>query len=707
MIGTGLMVFLSVAGILFFFDFQQTRIHKMFATENAAEIGNQVGKAIENEINKRLVTVNAIAAFRKTQGTPTQAKFEAFAKQVENGDEAILSLQLAPDGVVKFLTNPARNSKALGHDILADPVRWAKARQSIRTGNFLIDGPLELLQGGQGLIARQPLYDVTAEGQQSFWGFATIVLDFAAVTNLFSAQNEQALYRYALREEFHNAFGNVFWGDADIFDQNPHLTTIVLATGSWQLATLPVSGWPTGWPHARSYRFISILVAGLLMFSSIMALRRPQYLRIAVQKATADLTETEQKLREAHRMAKIGSWSLFAEGKVEFSQESLGLLGLGTGCTSSDIATFYTTIHPEDRDLVRMKYRSAVAKAESFECTFRVNKSEGTIIVINLRAQFHEGHLGKNRIMSGTIQDITAQSLNEERLRRAQKMEAIGQLTGGVAHDFNNLLAVIQGNAELLELELDQDLVLVGEIKKATRRGAELTHRLLAYARQQPLSPEPTDLAELIKGMKNMLSQTLGEHIHVDLEFSEDLWAAKVDAGQIEDALLSLALNARDAMPRGGDLSIVCSNTIINNQIEPIDPDLIDGEYVVISVSDTGTGMAKNVRLRAFEPFFTTKEVGKGSGLGLSKVCGFARQSGGAVAIQSSINKGTTVHIYLPRGIPKDTGQTHTTASFDIPHGVGERVPSVEDNPVGMNVLSRKLVGLNDRMSDVSAYGSK
>ncbi|MGB7949146.1 MAG: PAS domain S-box protein, partial [Candidatus Binatia bacterium] len=249
-------------------------------------------------------------------------------------------------------------------------------------------------------------------------------------------------------------------------------------------------------------------------------------------------------------------------------------------------------------------------------------------------------------------EDITDRKATEQRLRQAQKMEVVGQLTGGIAHDFNNLLAIILGNLQLLEenQNLDQESRdLVSDAVWSAERAAELTHRLLAFARRQRLTPEVTDLNHVVGEMTVLLRRTMGDAISIREELAPGLWTAMVDRGQLENALLNLVVNARDAMPRGGVLTIVTGNAPLRGEVSGEAPELAPGDYVMLAVRDTGTGMPPDVVSRIFEPFFTTKEFGKGSGLGLSMVYGWVRQSGGHVLVNSEVDHGTMIRLYLPR----------------------------------------------------------
>ena len=271
----------------------------------------------------------------------------------------------------------------------------------------------------------------------------------------------------------------------------------------------------------------------------------------------------------------------------------------------------------------------------------------------------------------------------EEALRQSQKMEAIGQLTGGIAHDFNNLLTIILGNLENLEHRLPAEDGLQRHIAAAASgatRAAALTNRLLAFSRRQPLAPKVIDVNALVAGMSELLRGTLGEDTKVETGLANGLWPAFVDASQLENALINLAVNARDAMPEGGTLTIETENCEIDAAEAATEEDLQPGEYVCISVSDTGCGMSEEVRAKAFEPFFTTKGIGQGTGLGLSQVYGFIKQSGGHVGIRTDIGKGTTVKLYMPRRL--EPTKTSGEAPLPPPRGrIDETVLVVEDDP--------------------------
>ncbi len=281
----------------------------------------------------------------------------------------------------------------------------------------------------------------------------------------------------------------------------------------------------------------------------------------------------------------------------------------------------------------------------------------------------------------GSVRDITDRVRAEERLRDAQRMEAIGQLTGGVAHDFNNLLQVIRGNLELLQRSVEGDERGQARLKNAifgAERAAQLTRQLLAFARRQPLEPKVVNLSRLISDMADLLRRTLGESIEVETVVAGGLWNTIADPAQVESALLNLSLNARDAMASGGRLTVEITNAVLDETYATEARDVTPGQYVMLAVTDTGEGMTEAVRVRVFEPFFTTKTEGRGTGLGLSMVYGFVKQSNGHIQIYSEPGHGTTVKIYLPRSRQPEAVPT-PQLPLETPLDRGRTILVVED----------------------------
>lgn len=305
------------------------------------------------------------------------------------------------------------------------------------------------------------------------------------------------------------------------------------------------------------------------------------------------------------------------------------------------------------------------------------------------------------------FRDVTEARRVAEQLQRAQRMDALGQLTGGVAHDFNNLLTVILGNAEVLTERCGGDAQaqeLTTMISAAAQRGADLTQRLLAIARRQALEPRRTAVDALLAQFLPLIRRSLGEHIEIELHCADDLWPALIDPGQLEIAVLNLALNARDAMPEGGRLSIEAGNVQLDEDYAARSAEVLPGAYVMVAVTDSGQGIAPELLARVFEPFFTTKAMGKGTGLGLPMVYGFAKQSRGHVAIYSEPGNGTTVRLYLPRATADEPAeQTRAPSAEALPLGAGECVLMVEDDALVRVHARRSLERLGYRVVECAS----
>jgi nitrogen-specific signal transduction histidine kinase len=287
----------------------------------------------------------------------------------------------------------------------------------------------------------------------------------------------------------------------------------------------------------------------------------------------------------------------------------------------------------------------------------------------------------------------------EDALRQAQKMEAVGQLTGGLAHDFNNLLTGISGALELLQIRVSQGRYkdverYISTAQGAANRAAALTHRLLAFSRRQTLDPKATDVNRLVESMTDLIKNTLGPEIEMTMNSAPELWTTLVDPNQLENALLNLCINARDAMPDGGKLKIETANRTLDG-VEAFSFEMRAGDYVCLSVADTGTGMSDEVVQRAFDPFYTTKPLGQGTGLGLSMIYGFAKQSGGQVRISSTLGSGTTIHLFLPRHSEQEKTVDSSAVFSSAPRaGAGETVLIVDDEPSVRMLITEVLAEL-------------
>ena len=365
------------------------------------------------------------------------------------------------------------------------------------------------------------------------------------------------------------------------------------------------------------------------------------------------LRETGRFLEKAQEVGHVGSWlsDLGQTRKLIWSAETCRIFGFQPEEFDGKLETFYSLLHPDDRAGVELAVRLALTGTAPYNHQHRIVRRDGSIRWVHEQADIERNPKGEPIRMVGVVQDITDRRYLEEQLRQSQKMEAIGQLAGGVAHDFNNLLTVIQGHASLLMLEetkSKEGADSIQQIAHAAERAANLTRQLLAFSRKQVMRSKDLDLNEIVTDMTKMLNRTLGEHIKLQVEFGANLPLVHADPGMMEQVVLNLAVNARDAMPKGGLL-------VIRNSVESIDaefvrqnPEASPGQFVCLGVTDTGCGIAPENLSRIFEPFFTTKDVGKGTGLGLATVYGIVKQHHGWIKVQSELERGTTFQIFLP-----------------------------------------------------------
>lgn len=419
------------------------------------------------------------------------------------------------------------------------------------------------------------------------------------------------------------------------------------------------------------------------------------------------LRESEERFRAITNSIDQMIWSTRPDGHHDYyNQRWYDFTGVPPGSTDGE--AWNGMFHPDDQDRAWSTWRRCLITGEAYHIEYRLRHRSGDYRWVLGRAQPVKNEAGEITRWFGTCTDIqeivdarevlsksreeltreieegTAKLVEaQDQLRQAQKMEAVGQLTGGIAHDFNNMLAVILGSVNLLEKRLARGETDVGRYIEAAKdganRAASLTHRLLAFSRRQPLQPEVIDANRMIAGMSELLARTLGELVSTETVLAAGLWKIYADTSQLENAVLNLAVNGRDAMPVGGKLTVETANSYLSDEYAH-DNAVAAGQYVMIAVSDTGTGMSQEVMAKAFEPFFTTKEVGKGSGLGLSQIFGFVRQSNGHVKIYSEEGVGTAVKIYLPRYDgetgPRDTSSNASPSDRGSP---SETILVVED----------------------------
>ena len=462
-----------------------------------------------------------------------------------------------------------------------------------------------------------------------------------------------------------------------------------------------------------------------------------------------DRKRAEQALRESEALAReniervqlalaagaiigIWNWDLVSD-RLTVDEAFVHAFGLdpALGRVGLSLEQVLATVHPDDKPAMSAAIGKAIARGGAYAQQYRVRRADGKYYWIEANGRVQQAPDGTPLNFPGVLIDVekrraveaerdrvaaelralnetleqrvaerTADLLRaEEQLRQSQKMEAVGQLTGGLAHDFNNLLTGVIGSLELMKTRIAQGRIkdvdrYVEAAQGAANRAAALTHRLLAFSRRQTLDPKPTDVNRLVSGMEEMVRRTAGPAIAVETVGPADLWATLVDPGQLENALLNLCINARDAMPDGGRITVEAANQRLDRRAARV-RDMEPGEYVSLCVTDNGTGMTPEVAAKALDPFFTTKPIGQGTGLGLSMIYGFAKQSGGQVRIHSEVGKGTTVCLYLPRHLGAAEAPEPASELADAPRAeTGQAVLVVDDEPTVRMLVKEVLEDL-------------
>jgi PAS domain S-box-containing protein len=398
---------------------------------------------------------------------------------------------------------------------------------------------------------------------------------------------------------------------------------------------------------------------------------------VLLGKAQEALRTAEERMRFSLEAAGVGIWDKdFASGKLEWSEILEAQHGLQPGTFGGTFEAFISCVHADDREALVATMSKASAAGGDFTVLYRVRLPAGTTRWLTGSGRIVLDAHGNPLRGVGICQDVTERKSLEAQYLQAQKMEAIGRLAGGVAHDFNNLLTVILGFCELLLADSDEDAphrADVVEIQKAGTRAAGLTNQLLAFSRKQIVEPMRLDLNTVVAGMEGMLGRLIGEDVAIAMTLQPGLAVMIADRGQVEQVILNLAVNARDAMPKGGTLSIDTADIELDEHYVTMHLGVKPGPYVALTVSDTGSGMTPQVQARLFEPFFTTKDVGKGTGLGLATVHAIVSRSGGHVNVSTEIGRGTSFKVYFPR--------------TDIAATVAETPAPLARRPDGVTVL--------------------
>ena len=648
------------------------------------------GAAISLSVAKRLSLLAGLKAFVELDPDilqdPERAAFNEFARRMRAAATGIKAVEFVGEGV----------------------------RRAQETGRVTLSGPVELLQGGLGLIARQAVIGRDSEP----FGQVAVVLDVRAILREAGLADGVT----GLEIDIRDGSNAVFFGAPLAEGAVPVREKVDLPDGRWQIEAVPVGGWRHVTAGALNlYMAVAGIVATLTALLAFLVINRQRHLKAVVEERTRELREayrgleleiqqrtrseralkeSETRLRRVLRGSRDGffDWNV-ASGEMFVSDRWARILGYEPEELDHRVSVWKGLTHPEDLpELERVLDDHFAGKTPYFELEHRLRAKSGRWKWVQVRGTVVErDEEGKPLRAAGIHTDIAAHKLLEEELVQAQKLEGIGRLAGGIAHDFNNLLTAIVGYAELAKNAVERGVTTgaglrddIEEIIQAGGRATSLTQELLAFARKQMINPQVVDLREVVRNTIHLLERLLGETVQLTTEFADELPNVRIDPSRFDQVLINLAINARDAMPDGGVLSLSVGQVEVTRTAEEFHGDVPPGSYVRLDVTDTGAGMDEQTMALAFEPFFSTKAKGKGTGLGLSTSYGIIKQVGGYVLVESEPGKGTTFKIYLPAVVEQvSAAEGSVEESGDLTGS--ENVLLVEDEPSVRRMISKAL----------------
>ncbi len=573
-----------------------------------------------------------------------------FASRLRAVVPGVRDLAVARGSTYIFVAPAEGNERVLGYDLLLDPRPEIRAdtRRALDGGGLALSGPTGLVQGGVGLIARRA---VRANG--TVWGLVAMVLDLEPILS----EADLAPPARDLLVGVRVRGGTAVAGPARAFSGRPIVQVINLPDGQWEMAGQPGDGWETPLEQDRRLWFGSGVVLSLLPMTAVFVFTWRQRVRLQYQARTEALVEertaalARTSLIVAHSPVILVRWRPGEEWAVEYVSDNITQFGYSADDFHSGRVRWADIVLSDDLDRIgKESARDLAVGIRRTRRDYRIRTADGAVRWLEERTSV-AGEFDGRTIRQGIVFDVTEQRQLEAQYLQAQKMEAVGQLAGGIAHDFNNLLQVIAGFAGLALDDLPKGAPVrreVEEIEIAATRATRLVRQLLAFSRRQPMERRPIDLNDSVATLLAMLQRLIGEHVELTFVPGTPVPHVEADPVQVEQVLVNLCVNARDAMPDGGRITIATSVVDISEEFVERRRWARTGRFALLSVSDTGPGIPPEIREHIFEPFFTTKDVGKGTGLGLATVYGIIKQHDGMIDVATGPESGTTFSVYLP-----------------------------------------------------------
>jgi len=612
-------------------DLQHELINKLSA----------VRAQLEGNINTNTMLMKGLVVAISLEPEMSEERFMALSSPLLTGLSQIRNIAAAPNLIIKYMNPVAGNEAAIGLNYRAVPEQYDAVKLARDRGELVLAGPVNLVQGGQGFIARIPVFVASKNSKKSnFWGIISSVIDiekFYTASGLYNSDLDIAIRT----QNSQSNTEEIIFGDPEIFTFNPVLIDINLPHDKWELAAIPRGGWKLDADSIQNSR-LTLLIVGLVILIPLFVLVR------SMQKKK----ESEAFLRLVFKLSPVG----IALNNYETGAyiDANNALFEQTGYTSEEFMKLsYWDITPNkyrDDEAIQLKSLQQTGQYGPYEKEYV--RKDGSSYPVLLKGMLVLDKSG-NKMIWSFIEDISKRKQAEKSLQRSQKMDAIGQLTGGIAHDFNNILGIILGNLDLLKQGLKNEstetINRINDINKAGQRAVDLTKQLLSFSRNKSSKREITNINTLIEKIDNLISRSVTPGIEIQHQLAKNLWLTNIDQGDFEDALLNLSINARDAMSGHGQLSITTQNVILDEASCSHIINSRAGEFIELTLHDTGFGIPEENLEHIFEPFYTTKKEGKGTGLGLSMVYGFIQRSEGFIEVTSNVGTGTTFKMYLPR----------------------------------------------------------
>ncbi len=698
--------------------FERERSTVTVQAENAA-------RALEQEVARRIALLSGWRAFAESYNGDRERleqDLPVFASGLITGLSGVRALQFVHEGIITASWPLANNERALGFNLSShpNPAVGADVDRALRTKQLAITGPIELVQGGSGLVVRL----ATSLPAGSYPELATIILDVPTILADAGLHGSASSQRITVRDR---AGDLVAGSEAQLVD--PVSALVSLGDGNWTLYAVPTAGWG-GAAVRREQRLLrasALVIAALLMgLAAVLAgrqarlsdavLERTRALQAANhdlalevderQSAVRTLRERAEQLRLALAAGRMGVWGWDLDsGQIHWDDGVAEVFGQENAESPAAADAVLALLSATERAEVVQQVAATVDTGVPLQVELRVRGSDGAERTVLSTAELQRDPATGGKRLLGVIMDVTTRTRLEQQLHHAQKMDAVGTLAGGIAHDFNNLLTAILGFARLAHETIDRASSLdaqalegvrddLSELIRAGDRAALLTAQLLAFSRQQVVQSIPVDVNGVVEELKRMLSRLLDERITLITEPATAPAVVRGDPGQLSQVLLNLVVNARDAMPEGGTITVSTARHVLDGGSPAngvvANEEIVDGDWVELRVSDTGSGMSGEVQSRMFEPFFTTKPTGQGTGLGLSTVYGIVSAVGGRILVESREGAGTTIRVLWPAITDGSVVATHSDEHRIAVRG-GETILVVEDEPGVRRLVSEIL----------------